>query len=124
MKKFTLILFMWVVLPASAQTVKITPGSDYDGYSNAELRRRVHDLERAVSKLQDQMVQVALKAGSTNSNSGGGSGSWTCQITAFGKTYVAGGNTRSSALAQVLKKCGDDSNAIHCSEKDAKCGDD
>jgi hypothetical protein len=43
---------------------------------------------------------------------------------AFGTTYVSSGNTRASALAQVIKKCSDATNAIHCPESNAKCGND
>ncbi len=93
-------------------------GKSYEGYSNEELRRRVWQLEKAVSQLQQQVFQLAIKGNSTISNSGA---PWTCQIQSFGKTHIAAGSTRASALAQVLKKCSDATNAIHCNEPDVKC---
>ena len=47
---------------------------------------------------------------------------WTCQIQSFGKTHVASGSTKAEALAKVIKACSDATNAIHCSDSDAKCG--
>ena len=105
---------------------RIEVGTNYSKYSNEELRRRVWQLERAVAQLQNQVFELAIRNGGNGGNnmvpapvhSGG---SWTCQIQSFGKTHVAGGNTKASALAQVLKKCSDATNAIHCKEGDVKC---
>lgn len=102
--------------------IRIEIGENYGKYSNEELRRRVYQLERAVAQLQQQVFQLAV-------NNNGGSKSvdssiWTCHMQSFGKTLTASGNTKASALAQVLKKCSDSSNAIHCNESDAKCGND
>ena len=83
----------------------------------APIRRsayREEKQEKAVAQLQDQMFQLAIKSSSE-------SGEWACQIQSFGKTSVAAGRTRASALAQVLKKCSDTSNAIHRNESDVKC---
>jgi len=98
----------------SVEPIRIEIGKNYDGYSNKELRRRVWQLEKAVAQLQDQVFQLAVKSST-------GTGSWTCQIQSFGKTLVAAGQTKASALAQVLKKCSDATNAIHCNESDVKC---
>lgn len=93
--------------------VKIEIGKSYEGYSNDELRRRVWQLEKAVMQLQNQVFQLSM-------NQGGG-GMWTCQMQSFAKTHVASGNTKAAALAQVLKKCGDATNPVHCKEADVKC---
>lgn len=102
----------------ASEPIRIEIGKNYEGYSNAELRRRVWTLERAVSQLQDQIFQLAIRDGS----SGRERADWTCQMASFGKTLVASGGTRASALAQVLKKCSDASNAVHCKEADVTCG--
>ena len=101
---------------SSAQTIVIEPGNKYQNYSNEELRRRVYDLERAVAKLQDQVFQLATGKPHAESQN-----LWTCQMQAFGTTFVASGTTKASALAQVMKKCSDKTNAIHCGESNAKC---
>jgi hypothetical protein len=110
---------------SKAETIKIQAGHDYHGYSNEELRKRVWNLEQAVAKLQDQVFQLAMNnsnnAGSNFNGNQPQNNAWTCHMESFGKTFVSSGNTKASALAQVLKKCADATNAIHCSEEDAKC---
>ena len=102
--------------------IRIEVGKDYDGYSNEELRRRVWQLERAVSQLQDQVFQLAVRNG--DSRASAPAAQWTCTIQSFGKTLVATANTKSAALADALKRCSDATNAIHCRESDVKCGND
>lgn len=102
--------------------IRIESGSNYDKYSNEDLRRRVWELERAVQQLQNQVFQLAMNGNDSGSTFNGNGNNWTCQMSSFGKTLVSSGNTRASALAQVLKKCADNSNAVHCREADAKCG--
>jgi hypothetical protein len=99
------------------EPIRIEIGGSYDGYSNEELRRRVWQLERAVNQLQDQVFQMATRDGGRRERTK----DWSCRLQSFGKTHVSSGNTKASALAQVLKKCSDASNAVHCSESEAKC---
>ena len=118
MKAIYFALFLCFGFQAAAiEPVRIEHAANYDHYTNDELRRRVWQLERAVAQLQDQVFQLAVREG----NSESGSNPWTCRMDAFGTTYVAAGNTRASALAQVIKKCSDGSNAIHCPDSNAKC---
>ncbi len=121
---FAVTLLSVPLIPTTARAVepiKIQIGSDYSTYSNDELRRRVWQLERAVDQLQQQVFQLALRG-----DSGGAVGGpiWTCHMESFGKTLVASGATRSAALAIVLQKCSDATNAVHCHESDVKCGND
>ncbi len=118
MKYLLLILFPAVFSTEAyaLEPIRIEVGKNYSGYSNDELRRRVWQLERAVAQLQDQVFQLALK------NEGHSNDLWTCTIQSFGKTHVAAGNSKASALAQALKKCSDATDAIHCKESDVKCG--
>ena len=116
---FTLLSTFGSQRAQALEPIRIEIGKNYEGYSNDELRRRVWQLERAVAQLQDQVFQLAVR-------DGGGKAAkpvdtWTCHIESFGKTHIASGNTKASALAQVLKKCGDATNAMHCSESNAKC---
>jgi hypothetical protein len=130
-KNAILILFALTVLPMSlkAETIQIRAGSNYKDYSNEELRKRVWKLEQAVQKLQDQVFQLAMNNSNNNSNNGGSNfngnqnanSTWACHMESFGKTFVSSGNTKASALAQVLKKCSDATNAVHCNENDVKC---
>ncbi len=119
MKYLSVLVLLLCPLPSHAiEPIRIEVGKNYEGYSNEELRRRVWQLERAVAQLQDQVFQLAIRDGA-----GHGSGNWTCHIQSFGTTHVASGNTKASALAQVLKKCSDATNAVHCSESNVKCDD-
>ena len=120
MQKWLLLLLVFITIPSyskSREVFKIEVGSNYDSYSNKELRRRVWQLERAVEQLQEQVFQLAMDK---NGPGYGHTGLWTCHIQSFG-THTATGLTRAGALAEVLKKCGDASNPIHCKENDVKC---
>lgn len=127
---FALLFSGTAVLAQTVNVYKVEPGSNYSRYSNSDLRRRVWELERAVAQLQAQVFQLAMQnqAGSQyNGHPNGGvqiapSKPWTCQIQSLGKTHFVTAETKSSALAQVLKVCSDASNAVHCSERDVKCG--
>lgn len=122
MKSILLLGFIFSCLSTfAAEPIRIEVGSDYKKYSNEDLRRRVWQLERAVAQLQDQVFQLAMKNNGGTASTATPNNLWTCQIQSFGKTHVASGNTKASALAQVLKKCSDASNAIHCSESSVKC---
>ncbi len=101
----------------AVEPIRIDIGKNYEKYSNEELRKRVFQLERAVAQLQDQVFQLAIRG----NGAAAGSGNWNCHMESFGKTHIAAGNTKASALAQVLKKCGDATNAVHCNESDVKC---
>lgn len=102
---------------AAEDIIRIQVGTDYKRYSNEDLRRRVWQLEMAVAQLQEQVFQLAMKNNDTRPTSK----YWTCHIQSFGKTHMASGDTKASALAQTLKKCGDATNPVHCSEADVKC---
>jgi hypothetical protein len=119
MKK-TVLLAAMILLPmiSQAQVIRVELGSDYESYSNEELRRRVWTLERAVAQLQDQVFQLATRKDADVVPRV----EWTCRIQSFGKTFVSNGLTRAAATAEVLKKCSDATNAIHCSDNDVKCG--
>lgn len=112
-----MLVFGFSINTHAEDIIRIEVGKNYDKYTNEELRRRVWNLEKAVAQLQDQVFQLAIR----NGGSGRVNNNWTCQIQSFGKTHVASGNTKASALAQVLKKCSDATNAIHCKDEDVKC---
>ncbi len=112
---FVLLIVVTGTHKANAEEIfRIEVGKSYEGYSTEELRRRVWDLERAVFQLQSKVFQLEM-------SNHGSAKEWTCHIQSFGATHVASGNTKASALAQVLKKCSDATNAVHCHESDVKC---
>ncbi|MFN8792535.1 MAG: hypothetical protein ACK5Y2_13860 [Bdellovibrionales bacterium] len=116
---FALVSLVLALQTQAADPIRIEIGKSYDGYTNDELRRRVWQLEKAVSQLQDNVLQLAMNKGSAAPTK-----LWTCQIQSFGKTHLASGETKASALAQTLKKCSDATSAIHCEESDVSCGND
>lgn len=105
------------------EPIRIEVGRSYEKYSNEELRRRVWQLERAVEQLQRQVFELAVRPGAPSHTvmPPVTAALWTCQMQSFGKTHVASGTTKASALAQVLKKCSDATNAIHCKESEVNC---
>jgi len=123
MKKILALLALtFVTILAQAESsVHIEVGKNYKDYSNEELRKRVWDLERAVSQMQEQMFQLAMRVNGGIVPPPANHLVWTCRIESFGKTHVAAGSTKASALAQVLKKCSDATNAVHCHETDVTC---
>ncbi len=123
MKKILIILLMSIVGSTSSfaddRVYRIDPSGDYRHYSNDDLRRRVWELERAVMQLQAEVFKLSVQNQSGGFRPGGLL--WTCQIQTFGKTYFATSNSRNSAVAQTLQKCGDASNPVHCRETSVKC---
>lgn len=99
---------------ASADDVpyRIRAGRDYRAYSNAELQRRVFELEQAVMQLQQRIYnleaapQVVVPPPPPP---------WTCTVTAWGKTYLQTAASRGQAEALAKKQCTDVTNAMHCS---------
>lgn len=124
MKKLApLLLLILVLAPLDLHSrpreiFKIELGNDYEHYSKEELRRRVWQLERAVSQLQEQVFQLAMDQQHRPIYD---RPMWTCHLQSFGKTHTATGSTRASALADTLKKCSENSHAIHCKESDVSC---
>lgn len=122
MKYSMLALISLMMIPSNSfsqnrDVFKIEIGKDYSRYSNKELRRRVWQLERAVSQLQDQVFQLAMNNQNRptyNSNP------WTCTVSAFSDMFAASGPTKASAKAAVMAKCNKKHSAMHCDD-DIKC---
>ncbi len=100
------------------EVFKIEIGSNYEGYSKRELRRRVWELERAVYQLQEQVFHLSMNNQKGQSQL---EASWTCSIQSMGKTFTATKATKGAARAEVLKDCSNHTNAIHCDHSDVKC---
>ena len=115
---FALLVSSFMSFAADEQVYRIDTGGDYRYYSNDDLRRRVWELERAVMQLQSEVFRLSIQNQSSGFRPGG---LWTCQVQAFGKTHVASNSSRNTAVALVLKKCGDASNPIHCRESNVRC---
>lgn len=115
---FAVLAFLPLQTARAEDVIRIEIGSNYDRYSNEELRRRVWQLERAVAQLQSRVFQLEVSGPKVETKT------WTCILQSFGTTHTASASTRTAALAMVLKKCSDATNAIHCRESDAKCSND
>jgi len=92
--------------------VRIHVGDDYQRYDNRELQRRVWELERAVSQLQERVYDLEATPVVVTPPP---APDWTCRVSAFGKTYVKTKASRGEAEALVLKACSDDTHEMHCS---------
>jgi len=128
MKIWICLLTFMTLLPVNAQVrprdvFKIEIGSDYDRYSERELRRRVWELERAVAQLQDQVFQLAMDKKKYRPKYKSYRKKWTCHMKSFGKTFSATKSTRGEALAKVLKECSKHTSAVHCDEDGVSCSD-
>ena len=101
---------------ATNEVFRIEVGKSYESYSTSDLKRRVWELERAVSQLQAQVFHLAM-----NNQPLVAANQWTCRITSFMKSYDDTKSTKTAALVSVIKKCSEGTNAIHCKEEDVKC---
>lgn len=96
--------------------LKIDVG-DYKHYSQSDLQKRVWELERAVSQLQERVAilerenlrplppqpQAAEKT-------------WLCKITAMGTTYTGIGATKAIATQKAMDSCKARENPIFCNK--------
>ena len=115
---FAAIAMMFSFGSHAIEPIRIEVSKNYESLSNEELRRRLHQMEKAVAQLQEQVFQLAMRDPSgSNDNT---RGNWTCSMQSFGKTHMASGG-KAAATALVLKKCSDATNAVHCHESDVNC---
>ena len=88
---------------SSAEEVfKIQIGKDPQHYSDADLRRRVWELERAVWQLQQRVFQ--LEAGQAAAPVVGPD-SWACTVEAMGETYPGTGGSKAVAGTRAIEAC-------------------
>ncbi len=98
---------------------RIYAGPDYRAYSNAELQRRVFELERAVMQLQQRVYSLEA-APPTTIIAPPPVMPWTCtMVNAFGKSFTQTAPSRGEASSAVTQRCADDTNAMHC--KNLQC---
>lgn len=98
---------------------RIYAGPDYRAYTNAELQRRVFELEQAVMQLQ-QRVYSLESAPPTTIIAPPPVMPWTCtMVSAFGKSFTQTAPSRGEAASAVTQRCADDTNAMHC--KNLQC---
>lgn len=112
----TLLVLLFSTSAIAKDIIIIKPGSDYSNYSNAELRRRIWELEKAVWQLQQRVFALETDQATENNNP------YTCYIRAFTKTFTSTAATKTKALTDVISQCSKEYSAIHCDEKDVKCG--
>ena len=116
MKIFSLLSLVLVSNLARAEDViRIEIGKNYDGYSNADLKRRVWLLEQAVFQLQQRVFSLEVSKPAKDKKQ------WTCQISSFGKSYHESEATKALARAKVIQACAKASSAMHCSDDDVEC---
>ena len=98
---------------------RIYAGADYRAYSNAELQRRVFELERAVMQLQQRVYSLEA-APPTTIIAPPPVMPWTCtMVNAFGRSFSQTAPSRGEAASAVTQRCADDTNAMHC--KNLQC---
>jgi len=84
---------------SAEQIFRIEVGSDYNSYSQSDLKRRVWELERAVFQLQQRVFQLETGKETPTPDS------WVCTISVFGKTYTGTGGTKAVAKARSIESC-------------------
>lgn len=85
----------------SADSVKrIEAGKDFKEYSNADLQKRVWDLEKAVEQLQEKVFELEAKPSKVVEGK-----KWFCKSRVMGFSYTASGNTRDEAAKATLEVC-------------------
>lgn len=122
MKYIILFFILFVSFNSAADSLfKIEVGQDYHKYSQSDLQRRVWELERAVSQLQQRIVDLERnEMNARNNNHGredyydrtnhhrnGLKDSWFCTIKAMGKIHTGTGITRAVASERAMNNCKD-----------------
>jgi len=116
-KMKNLILGLFILAPLSygaAEVYRIESGHDYNRYSDRELRKRVWELERAVTQLQARVFQLEGTPQTAPVDN------WACTVKAMGQSYVATGPNKAVASAKAQENCkiGQSGNSFHCSAPD------
>lgn len=111
LKKVLSVLILMSSVVYGDEVIRIEVGRNYQNYSQDDLRRRVWELERAVSQLQQKVFNLESKPGS-------GGDSWICKTTALGEEFSATGGSRAVAKHAVMEKC----KASEKSSKGFHCG--
>jgi len=78
---------------------KIEVKKDFNNYSDADLKKRVWELERAVLQLQQKVFEMEM--GHTESTAA----TWICKTNAMGESFSAYGGPRAVAENLVMEKC-------------------
>lgn len=86
----------------SEEIFRIEIGTDYNRYSDSDLRRRVWELERAVWQLQMKVFQIEMRTLNANPTP---LENWVCKVMAMGETYTGSGNSRPVAKAKAMEEC-------------------
>ncbi len=112
-----------VFLPSaeSDPIFRIEVGSNYESYSNDELKRRVWHLEKAVWQMQQRIYH--LEAQGPVQQVVEQRSEWTCYLRSFGKAYTHTAASQTKARAEVIRQCSQATNAMHCDEEDVTCGE-
>lgn len=96
---FTLTLTLSVTTAKAEDVFRIEIGKDYAKYSDADMRRRVWELERAVAQLQARVFQLEF------GNKGSQADSYICTVKAMGDVYTGTGGSKSVAKARAIEAC-------------------
>ncbi len=81
---------------------RIEVGSDYQKHSQAELQRRVWQLERAAWQLQQRVFELEL---AKNNPKQPAPDTWVCTIVAMGDNYAGTGASKAIATQNAIDKC-------------------
>lgn len=106
MKNIALVLFLGSLLSVSAKAsdtvFRIDIGKDFTSYSNADLQRRVWELERAVGQLQMKVFQLETAKPEAKPEA---VKTWSCIVSAMGEEYNGAGDTKASATNAAMDNC-------------------
>ncbi|HPI40155.1 MAG TPA: hypothetical protein PLJ21_05080 [Pseudobdellovibrionaceae bacterium] len=120
---FYAVCILFFSFSSSAEPIfKIEVGDDYSNYSASDLKKRVWELERAVSQLQQRIFQLEFaKATPPTQPVAPPADVWVCRISKFGKSYTGTGSSKAVAKLKVTEACisGNDGNDFHC--KNPEC---
>lgn len=110
------VLSLLITVQAAGEEVfRIEFGRDYRNYSQQDLQRRVWELERAVSQLQNRIFDLELAKAKAPTTAE----SWICTISAMGKTFTGTGATKAVAMHKSTEDCKGSVDSFFC--KEPKC---
>jgi hypothetical protein len=124
MKKIFGILVSTTLFSASSfsePVFRIQVGNDYKRYDDEDLKRRVWELERAVSQLQQKVFQLENRPVEKPVIAAPAPTPWVCTVVGFGKQKYSGSDASKAIAKQKAEtECQTkEGSAFHC--KEATC---
>ena len=102
--KYLLIILFSINFVNAEVVFSVKPGEDYKQYTEAEMKKRIHWLEKAVRQLQHKVYNLESAKKKVEKKEQP-TGKWMCKITVMSNTYKGYGESRTLAEGNVIENC-------------------